>query len=461
MPHWCSLHWSMAAKRVAAGSPPVPGSIDMNVMMRSVAAAFGAVSVVVMTSCAVTDDASSVFTDFPFEEAKAQAFDQEKLFIVYGTADWCAPCNQMEQTTWVDEDVVRLLTEEAVVYKIDVDKQRDRAQELGIRAMPTLIAYKAGEEFERIAGYRSAEGMRTWIEDVKSGRRSLDRLREEARVADDERVDIQAKMGLARGLYREGEYEEAAEKFLWLWVNMLEHRPSMVGVRHSFFISDLQRLFDAHPPSRTPFIELRDEHERRMNAGNATRDDISDWQHLNNALGEKEHTLAWYDHSKEMDERQQAVRAVEPRVFWLLIENDRWVEAGQSLRSPVQQANGVVRRLSMMDHVPASAKIDDAMRKRMREHSRRNVISDISRRYAALLAAERHDAAEQNAAILLEAFESEEDYLADALVALVEASVSADVVHPRHIEWLDQAREYGADVDELERLVHVRIEVDV
>jgi thioredoxin 1 len=41
---------------------------------------------------------------------------------------------------------------EAAFYKFDVDKTPDLAQELGIKAMPTFIFFKNGEEVKKIIG---------------------------------------------------------------------------------------------------------------------------------------------------------------------------------------------------------------------------------------------------------------------------------------------------------------------
>lgn len=37
-------------------------------------------------------------------------------------------------------------------YKLDVDELPDLAQELGVRAMPTFMVYKAGEKIGEIVG---------------------------------------------------------------------------------------------------------------------------------------------------------------------------------------------------------------------------------------------------------------------------------------------------------------------
>jgi thioredoxin 2 len=65
-------------------------------------------------------------------------------------ADWCAPCRMV--APFVDElasaHVGRLL-----VAKVDTDRAPDVALRYGIRSIPTLIVFSAGEEVERSVGF--------------------------------------------------------------------------------------------------------------------------------------------------------------------------------------------------------------------------------------------------------------------------------------------------------------------
>ena len=67
------------------------------------------------------------------------------------------PCRKMDKTTWVDETVVKWLEEHAVTLQFDVDKEKKLFEQLKIKAMPTLIVYKEGEEFDRAIGYKTAD----------------------------------------------------------------------------------------------------------------------------------------------------------------------------------------------------------------------------------------------------------------------------------------------------------------
>lgn|GEM_PF-1378643 len=54
------------------------------------------------------------------ERSKAQ---QKKLLIYY-TADWCAPCKQMEQEVFADPEVISFINRYFIIAKADIEKQR-------------------------------------------------------------------------------------------------------------------------------------------------------------------------------------------------------------------------------------------------------------------------------------------------------------------------------------------------
>jgi len=71
-----------------------------------------------------------------------------KLIVLDAFAEWCGPCKIIAPV------IATMSTEnkEAAFYKFDVDKTPDLAQELSIRAMPTFIFFKNGEEVKKIVG---------------------------------------------------------------------------------------------------------------------------------------------------------------------------------------------------------------------------------------------------------------------------------------------------------------------
>jgi len=79
-----------------------------------------------------------------FDAAKAEA----GLIIVDAFATWCGPCKVIAPKLVEYSDVHK----DVRFYKVDVDDVPDVAQELGIRAMPTFVLFKDGQEVETIVG---------------------------------------------------------------------------------------------------------------------------------------------------------------------------------------------------------------------------------------------------------------------------------------------------------------------
>ncbi|KAJ5692349.1 Thioredoxin [Penicillium macrosclerotiorum] len=63
-------------------------------------------------------------------------------------AEWCAPCKAIAPQI---EDFSTAYPA-AKFYTIDVDKVGDVAQELGVRAMPTIMFFQGGEKITEVVG---------------------------------------------------------------------------------------------------------------------------------------------------------------------------------------------------------------------------------------------------------------------------------------------------------------------
>ena len=64
-------------------------------------------------------------------------------------ADWCGPCKIMAPLL---DDVAQRRAGELLVVKLDTDKNPITGQRFGIRGIPTLIAFRAGQEVGRRVG---------------------------------------------------------------------------------------------------------------------------------------------------------------------------------------------------------------------------------------------------------------------------------------------------------------------
>jgi thioredoxin 2 len=68
-------------------------------------------------------------------------------------ADWCGPCHMMAP---VLDDIAHRRAGEALVLKLDTDANQQTAVRFGIRGIPTLVAFRNGQEHARHVGVADA-----------------------------------------------------------------------------------------------------------------------------------------------------------------------------------------------------------------------------------------------------------------------------------------------------------------
>lgn len=76
------------------------------------------------------------------------------VFVVDCTAPWCGPCKLVAPI--IDRLAVDY-SDRAEIFKLDVEPNRDLAKRLGIRNIPAVILFKAGEKVETLVGVKSYE----------------------------------------------------------------------------------------------------------------------------------------------------------------------------------------------------------------------------------------------------------------------------------------------------------------
>ena len=100
--------------------------------------------------------------DYP--TALAEAKETGKPAMLYFTAHWCGPCQEMRQYTWSDATLAATMKDKVVPVKLDLDANPDLAAKYDIRSIPAMLIVTAdGREVRREVGYMSADEMVAWL----------------------------------------------------------------------------------------------------------------------------------------------------------------------------------------------------------------------------------------------------------------------------------------------------------
>lgn len=388
------------------------------------------------TKQAGASDKPPIFDTRPYAESRAAAEASGKWFIVKATAVWCAPCKQMDRTTWRDEKVVSWLKEHAVAVAVDVDENRELAESLGIQAMPTIIAFKDGKEFDRVVGMKKPDVFLEWLEGMAQGKKSIEAAPRRAAnkpqgAPGDQGQDMQARIGHAREMVEKGRRDEAAAEYEWLWKNMLAHSPSMYGVRLSFMAGDMKRLAAADEGAKARFTKLRDEAGAALRAEKVTADQAIDWVALNGIIQDENATLEWFDRVKDQPRWRTILGYVERPVCELLIERERWADLGMLVGDPVASLRMEHQILEQVRASVGGGEFQDDTRQQIRRQQDERFLTRTAQVYGGLLAAGRNKEAAAYATQARTIDSSPE--MTDALVTW---ALKVNLARAEHAEWL-------------------------
>lgn len=241
------------------------------------------------------------FHDLAFDQAAERAAAENKLVFVDFFTTWCAPCKEMDATTFQDSEVAAWLARHTVALKVDAEANETNealAERFGVRSFPNYVFIAPdGKLMDRITGKRSPEEFIDAGESVLRGENTLDRARSALAAGDPD--DPMLRSRLADAYVEMGQDEDALQEYLWCFDEGEKHRKSYHGVRLSFLLSSIERLGRRHPPAREALFERRQAAEQRIVDGSAEYDDIAVYTSINRVFDDQEATLALYDRVKD------------------------------------------------------------------------------------------------------------------------------------------------------------------
>ena len=99
-------------------------------------------------------------TDQNFE---AEVLQSDKPAVVDFWAEWCAPCRQIAP-------IIKQLADEygdrVKIVKMDIDANPGTPGKFGVRAIPTILAFKDGQVVQQITGARPKADFESMVKDL-------------------------------------------------------------------------------------------------------------------------------------------------------------------------------------------------------------------------------------------------------------------------------------------------------
>ncbi|MBL4661717.1 MAG: thioredoxin TrxC [Alcanivoracaceae bacterium] len=83
--------------------------------------------------------------------------------IVDFWAPWCNPCKMM---TPIFKQAASQLYGEYLLIKVNTEQEQQLSGQLGIRSIPTLMAFKNGKEMNRMSGAMQLPQLLQWIRSI-------------------------------------------------------------------------------------------------------------------------------------------------------------------------------------------------------------------------------------------------------------------------------------------------------
>jgi thiol-disulfide isomerase/thioredoxin len=121
--------------------------------------------------------ASIPFQELNLEEAQQQAYQKDKLFFLYFTADWCMPCRWMEEETFQDPALSSYVKANYLAVKVDISKAVGRIlqEQFEVNSLPSILVFDAlGHLVDRREASQEAEPLLRWLKRLDKPANHLD-----------------------------------------------------------------------------------------------------------------------------------------------------------------------------------------------------------------------------------------------------------------------------------------------
>ncbi|MFW5928675.1 MAG: thioredoxin family protein [Thermoplasmatota archaeon] len=103
---------------------------------------------------------------YSYEEGMQKAKEQDKPIFIDFWAEWCSPCQKMEEEVYPDHEVIET-SSEFINIKVNVDENQQLAKEYNVKSIPTLLFLNSeGEVITSEVGYMSSSEIINTMDEV-------------------------------------------------------------------------------------------------------------------------------------------------------------------------------------------------------------------------------------------------------------------------------------------------------
>jgi thioredoxin 1 len=91
---------------------------------------------------------------------QAEVLDSAEPVVVDFWAEWCGPCKMIAPSL---EEISNEMAGKVKVVKLNIDENPELAAKFGVRSIPTLALFKAGEVADIKVGAAPKSALSSWI----------------------------------------------------------------------------------------------------------------------------------------------------------------------------------------------------------------------------------------------------------------------------------------------------------
>lgn len=307
------------------------------------------IAVSALVSLASADQ--SIFTDLPFEQARALAAEQDKLFFVHVGSPSCSMCDMIKKTVYGHGGVQEFFAEYVIAAEVDSSADPRLANELGVEMIPSQAVFREGELFDLGFCVDSPFEIIAWLQYAQEGK-TLEQLERDQRadeLAGDgfiraEEIDTE-QLRNARNLFHHRKYEQSLVAYLKLLRSMRDDRFGLGASDLYMFQDDLELLIEAYPDARVALKKFCREIESQIPEGVAWGT-LQLWIDLSiDVVKHEVPVLAWYERSVKNGNTRSQVWSLFDKIEPVLQRHGRWSLLSQYYHDPLQRIQGPIEGL--------------------------------------------------------------------------------------------------------------------